>query len=68
MSAFRLKCRTFYGVNVYLTDALAVLNRLAKGACRGMNAAANVAYIIYCPALAFTDHQHLILPGLRALG
>lgn len=68
MSAFREKCRTFYGVNNYLTDALAVLNRLSQRACRGMNAAADVAYIVDGPALAFADHQHFILPGLGALG
>ncbi len=64
MSAFRMKCRTFYGGYQVVSAGLAILNRLAKGACRGMNAAANVAHVVYRPALSFTDHQHFILPGL----
>ena len=68
MSAFREKCRTFYGGNIFITDGLAVLNRLAQRACRGMNAATNVAYVVDSPALTFTDHQYLILPGLGPLG
>ena len=67
MSAFREKCRTFYGGNIFITDESAVLNRLAQRAGRGMHAAAHVAYVVHRPALAFTDHQHFVLPGLAAL-
>lgn len=47
---------------------LTVLNRLAQGAGRGVDAAAEVAHVINGPALAFTDHQHFILPAFAALG
>ena len=67
MSAFRMKCRTFYGGYRVVSAGLAILNRLAQRACRGMNAAANVAHVVYRPALSFTDHQHFILPGLGSL-
>ena len=67
MSAFRKKCRTFYGGNRVVPAGLAILNRLAKRACRGVNAAANVAHIVHRPALTFADHQHFILPGLGTL-
>ena len=67
MSAFRMKCRTFYGGNQIVLAGLAILNRLAKRACRGMNTAAHVAHVVYRPALSFTDHQHFILPGLGSL-
>ena len=68
MSAFHQKCRTFYRVNTFPPMGLAVLNRLAKRARRGMNVAADVAHVVNGPALALADHQHFILPGLGALG
>lgn len=68
MSAFHQKCRTFYRVNRFPPMGLAVLNRLAKRACRGMNVAADVAHVVNGPALALADHQHFILPGLGATG
>lgn len=67
MSAFRMKCRTFYGGYQVISAGLAILNRLSKRACRGMNATANVAHVVYRSALSFTDHQYFILPGLGSL-
>ena len=46
---------------------LTIFYRLAKRTGWGVDAAADVAYVVDGPALALTDHQHFILPGLAAL-
>ena len=64
MSAFLMKCRTFYGGNDFYS---AIFNRLAQRASRGVYAATDIANVINRPTLAFADHQHFVLPGLVAL-
>jgi hypothetical protein len=51
MSAFRGNADILPGLH-FITDGLA-FSRLAQGACRGMGAVAEVAYVIHGPALAF---------------
>ena len=46
---------------------LAFFQTLTQGACRRMAVIAEVADVIYRPALAFLNHQHFILPALGAL-
>ena len=64
MSAFITECQTFYLSNY---GDILLREGLAQGASRSVNGAAEVAHIVYSPALAFPDHQHFILPAVGTL-